>query len=77
MHLAHRYWCRFWLGAWFELPAYATRHGRLDLLGVTVSSEAVYWAVVAALWRLNPVGTLWTLLAPFLLSTLLLMFGNW
>jgi hypothetical protein len=68
---------RFWLGAWFELPAYAIREKRPALLARTLISEVMYWSAVVALWRVNWLGCLWTLLIPFALSTLLLMFGNW
>lgn len=72
-----RYWCRYWLGAWVELPLYALRRKRYAWCAAAAVSAAAYWAVVAALWRLNPVATTWVLLVPFALSSFALMFGNW
>jgi len=43
----------------------------------TVSSIAAYWACIALLWQRNAVATLYTLVLPYFLSSLLLMFGNW
>lgn len=71
------YWMRFLFWTWFELPVYAARHSRYGLSGGTLVGESLYWAVVAALWRYNPVATLWTLVLPLVVSTLLLSFGNW
>ncbi|KAG2493498.1 hypothetical protein HYH03_008314 [Edaphochlamys debaryana] len=72
-----RYWMRFLLGTWFELPAYLARKGRSGEAVATALSGAAYWAGIAALWRVNPVATLWSLLVPLLVSTFALMFGNW
>ncbi len=72
-----RYWCRYWIGAWFELPAYALKKQRYEMAATTISSEVLYWGVLSVLWRVNPVATLWCWVIPFLLSSFLLMFGNW
>ncbi len=71
------YWCRYWIGAWFELPVYAARRKRFDWAARTVRSELLYWAVLALLWRVNHVATLWCFIIPFFLSSFLFMFGNW
>lgn len=60
-----------------ELPLYTAKRKRFSLMGATLSNEAVYWVAVAALWRINHLATLWTLLIPFMVSSFLLMFGNW
>ncbi|GFR48554.1 hypothetical protein Agub_g10453 [Astrephomene gubernaculifera] len=72
-----RYWVRFWLGTWVELPLYALRKGRPRQAAACVACATTYWAVLAALWRLNSVATLWALVVPFFVSTFALMFGNW
>ncbi|KAJ9514696.1 hypothetical protein QJQ45_028421 [Haematococcus lacustris] len=71
------YWCRFFVGAWLELPLYAARRKRSALSLSTLASELLYWLLGAWLWRRNTVATLWTLVLPFLLSSFLLSFGNW
>ncbi|KAL6753173.1 fatty acid desaturase-domain-containing protein [Haematococcus lacustris] len=71
------YWCRFFVGAWLELPLYAARRKRSALSLSTLASEVLYWLLGAWLWRRNTVATLWTLVLPFLLSSFLLSFGNW
>ncbi|EFJ49187.1 hypothetical protein VOLCADRAFT_120780 [Volvox carteri f. nagariensis] len=72
-----RYWVRFWLCTWFELPAYAAWKGRHGQANVCAASAVVYWIALAGLWRLNSVATLWSLVVPFFVSTFALMFGNW
>lgn len=72
-----RYWLRYGLGIWVELPLYALRRGRPGWAARCAGAELAYWAVVAALWRVNAVATLWVLLLPFALSSFLLMAGNW
>ena len=72
-----RYWCRFWIGAWVELPAYAYKKQRYGLAAGVLSTEVAYWAVISLCWRVNPVATLWCWGVPFMVSTFLLMFGNW
>ena len=71
------YWLRFLLAAWVELPAYAFLRGR-GLLGAqclcTITASTLLYKHA---WRCYPVGTLWVLLLPALLGSLLLMFGNW
>lgn len=73
----HSYWCRYWIGAWFELPGYALRRKRYGWAVGTVSAETLYLLAIALLWRVNPVATLWTLVVPFGISSFALMFGNW
>ncbi|KAG2450768.1 hypothetical protein HYH02_004605 [Chlamydomonas schloesseri] len=73
-----RYWIRFWLCTWVELPAYALRKGRLGQAAGCAACALGYWVAVVGLWRhVNPVATLWVLLVPFFVSTFALMFGNW
>jgi len=89
VHFLH-YWLRFLFGIWFELPLFALKHGppfRKSLNGflncavflsirVLVSSllhlYLSYLAVVHIPWA----GT-WLVALPLVLSSFLLMFGNW
>ncbi len=68
---------RFWLCTWVELPAYAARKGRHGQAALCAACAAAYWAAMAALWRVAPMATLWSLVVPFFVSTFALMFGNW
>ncbi len=72
-----RYWLRFAVGIGVELPLYAARRRRLGLALRCLVSWAAYIAAVGAALRLRPVAALWTLLVPYLLSSCLLMLGNW
>jgi fatty acid desaturase len=70
------YWARFALAAWAELPLWALRARRRGLaaraaLGVGLQVAAFYAAAAV-----NPVAARWLVAAPFALSSLLLMFGN-
>lgn len=61
----------------FELPWYALRVGRRADAARAVGTLAVFLSVFAALWNRCWVASLYTLLLPFILSSFLLMFGNW
>jgi hypothetical protein len=60
-----------------ELPLYAARRGRSREAATCAVSMACYWAGTALLARRCWVATLYTLLLPFVVSSLALMFGNW
>ncbi|PNH03607.1 Pumilio 3 [Tetrabaena socialis] len=72
-----RYWVRFWLCTWVELPAYAARKGRSREGATCAACALAYWAAIAGLVAACPVATLWALVLPFFVSTFALMFGNW
>ncbi|KAF8063047.1 REE1 [Scenedesmus sp. PABB004] len=72
-----RYWLRFALASGVELPLYAARRGRVADAARAAASMAAGWAAAAALWARCPAATLYTLLLPYALSSLALMFGNW
>lgn len=72
-----RYWFRHAVGAWVELLVYALRRRRFLLLGECLCMESAYILAVYMLWQWRPVATLWTLVLPYCLSSLALMFGNW
>lgn len=74
---AARYWLRFMLFGCIELPIYALRRGRTSEAAVAATSMATGWLLTAMLWHRCPVATFYTLLLPFLVSSLALMFGNW
>ena len=72
-----RYWLRHGVAVWGELPLYAVRKGRFNAAAQCLAAEAAYCCMLAALWRLNAVATLWVFLLPFVISSFALMFGNW
>lgn len=72
-----RYWFRHAVGAWVELLAYALWRRRFVFLGECLCTETAYILAVYMLWQWRPVATLWTLVLPYFLSSLALMFGNW
>lgn len=61
----------------FELPLYALRRGRQAEAARAVLSMGAHAAAVLLLWRRCWVATLYTLVLPYLVSSLALMFGNW
>jgi hypothetical protein len=76
LHFLH-YFLRYLFAIWIELPYYAFKKGRTRLAISSVVQAGGYWAVVYWLYNLNPVFTTWMILVPYILSSFLLMFGNW
>ena len=60
-----------------EVPAYACRAQRWQLLAQCLATEAAYLAAVGLLASRNLVAALWVFIIPYLLTSLALMFGNW
>ena len=60
-----------------EVPAYACRAQRWQLLAQCLATEAAYLAAVGLLASRNLVAALWVFVIPYLLTSLALMFGNW
>ena len=75
--LSCSYWLRYLLGIWIELPLYAFKAQRWQMVCHCLAFEAVYIASVTCLWPFNRAATLWTLLVPLVLTSFALMFGNW
>jgi hypothetical protein len=61
----------------FELPLYALRHGRTLEAARAALSMVAGSCLVLLLWRRCWVATLYTLVLPYFISSLALMFGNW
>jgi len=72
-----RYWLRFALAAWLELPLWALRRRRHALAARALAGCAAHWALYCAASRHNATAALWLFPARFALTSLLLMFGNW
>lgn len=51
--VASRYWLRFTIGTWVELPLYTIRNKRYDLTCTTLMGETAYWVVLALLWKVS------------------------
>lgn len=65
-----------WLGL-FELPWYAVRRGRYSDAARAAVNLGVYLSIFGALWVRCWQPAFYTVLLPFMLSSLALMFGNW
>ena len=72
-----RYWARHACAAWLEVPWYACRARRWQLLAQCLATEAGYLTAIWLLARWNAVAALWVFTIPYLLTSLALMFGNW
>eukprot|EP00475_Leptophrys_vorax_P007164 TRINITY_DN14541_c0_g1_i2.p1 TRINITY_DN14541_c0_g1~~TRINITY_DN14541_c0_g1_i2.p1 ORF type:complete len:411 (+),score=31.16 TRINITY_DN14541_c0_g1_i2:285-1517(+) len=70
------YWWRFLFCAIVEMPYYAFSHGRTELF-VQAMIFLVPYASLLCLLPYAPVGLTWVYLGPFVLSSFLMMFGNW
>jgi hypothetical protein len=73
-----RYFCRFFFGAIYELPAYFVRKKRKQLIFKSFWGEIAWYIVIASLayfvdWK----ATLAVFVGPYLLTRLLMMCGNW
>lgn len=71
------YWLRFAVLGLIELPVYAVKSKRWGTVLHCLLTEALSACCIYKLWHVNPVGTFWIFIAPFLISTLALMLGNW
>merc|ERR1712166_141203 len=76
LHFLH-YWARFTFAVHFELPYYAIRKGRVRMALECLAAEFIWMAVTFLLYRVNPTATMFTLILPFFVISLMLMFGNW
>lgn len=65
------------MGIWVELPLYAIKAQRWQMVFECLSLEASYLALVTILWHINPAATLWTLVIPLVVTSFALMLGNW
>ena len=72
-----RYWLRFLLAIWVELPLYALRRKRYAVLRESLAVICVYALAVSCLWRINSTATIWAVLVPYVVTSFALMIGNW
>ena len=72
-----RYWARHACAAWLEVPWYACRAQRWQLLAQCLATEAGCLAAVWLLASWSAAAALWVFIVPYLLTSLALMFGNW
>ena len=76
LHWFH-YFLRFILFGWIEMPVYAAKKRRWGVLLQVIAGLVGHFTVAGLLWSLNPVAAKWTVLAPYVLVSAALMFGNW
>ncbi|KAK9820238.1 hypothetical protein WJX72_007814 [[Myrmecia] bisecta] len=72
-----RYWLRFLVAIWLELPLYAFRRKRYARLAECLAVICGYSLVVRWLWCINSSATIWALLVPHVVTSFALMIGNW
>jgi fatty acid desaturase len=71
------YWARFTTRSFVELPTYAIEKKRY---GLAIQCVVGFWATYAAYARVasvNSVAAFWILVAPYIVSSFALTFGNW
>jgi len=68
---------RYTFAIWFQLPFYAIKRRRYYMAFKNVVLTAIFFFWVSHLYKFNPIATTWVFIAPFLVSSFLLMFGNW
>jgi fatty acid desaturase len=72
-----QYWVRYVFAIWVQLPYYLFRRARYSLLVTCVAGQAIYLGGTYLLYtRVSAQATFWTIIVPYLVSSLLLMFGN-
>ncbi|KAG8460941.1 hypothetical protein KFE25_010692 [Diacronema lutheri] len=72
-----KYWMTYLTATAIYLPLYALAKGRRQLALYAVSLLSGWFCLIAAAWSVSPTAALWTLLVPFVKSSVTLMFGNW
>jgi len=72
-----KYWITYITLTAFYLPYYALSKGRVRLATYSGVLLLSYLCGVKFAWGLHSSAALWTLVVPFLKSSLTLMFGNW
>lgn len=71
------YWARFACLTWIELPLYISRtRGKTSGL-VCITRILFSFILYVVIFYLRPVAAFWTLIAPAILSSVALSFGNW
>jgi len=71
------YWMRYMIAIWVQLPYYAYLRKRYTLMAHTLFWITIYLVGVTVLYQLRPTATTWVFIVPYILSSLLLMLGNW
>jgi len=71
------YWFRYMFAIWFQLPYYAYRRQRYSLFTHIVFWCTLYLLGVTLLFRISPGPTTYVFILPFVISSFLLMLGNW
>jgi len=71
------YWIRYLFAIWFQLPYYAYTRQRYMLSLHTILWCFSYLTLVYELYQISPVATTYVFILPYLITSFLLMFGNW
>jgi len=72
------YWARYAFAIWFQLPYYAFKRARYNLMYYASTCLFGYFVAVYLLTtKVSTMGTIFVFIVPFVLSSFLLMFGNY
>jgi len=72
-----RYWTRWVIGVWFQLPFYLFRRKQWRLMNQYFYCLLGWLMVLTTLYRLNPTATVWVFIVPVFITQFLLAFGNY
>merc|ERR1711907_236305 len=72
-----QYISRYWTHAFVYLPYYALKKKRYRLAAYCIFTSVVYFGTIKLLWNFNWLGTVWAVLVPMGLTSMLLMQGNY
>lgn len=75
LHFAH-YWAKFVLYVYIGLPLHAYRNGRMQKLCSLVAANVAFVCICHVLNTARPVGVLYVLIFPMVVSSFLTSFGN-
>lgn len=72
-----QYWSRYVFAIWFQLPYYAYKRGRYELVARSMFNMVTFMTLITVSYRYNPTAATWVFIVPFLVSSFAMMFGNW
>jgi len=71
------YWARYTFAIWFQLPYYAYIRNRNSLLYYFLTTLVTYFTFLFFCFKYNPTATFWVFFFPFLVTSVIIMLGNW
>eukprot|EP00933_Yihiella_yeosuensis_P044530 TRINITY_DN39771_c0_g1_i1.p1 TRINITY_DN39771_c0_g1~~TRINITY_DN39771_c0_g1_i1.p1 ORF type:complete len:382 (-),score=53.28 TRINITY_DN39771_c0_g1_i1:343-1488(-) len=71
-----KYWFHFVAAIWFELPQYCVLSKRYAWMGRLVCGLCWYLGLIACMFRVSPLATLWVFIIPYVITMSAMAFGN-